>query len=216
MKQFKEFKHYAGFKMMHPETADTEPMMISGLASTFGGNPDRQGDIIMPMAFDKTIENYMGKNPVLLADHMADCTHVIGAVIEMKATQAGLEFTAKISSAADEFTQMCRAKIREGYLKTVSIGGRFYYDGNKIYEVDLYELSVIPIPANADALFEKKSLAQTICETMTTTETAENTANQAASINARVKDVASGLLRSGKNLSPSLVKSLEQIILKGA
>ena len=216
MKQFKEFKHYAGFKMMNPEMKGAGPVKISGIASTFSDNPDRQGDVIMPTAFDKTIENFMRKNPMLLADHMADCMHVIGAVIEMKATKVGLEFTAEISSATDEFTKMCRTKIREGYLRTASIGGRFYYDGNKIYEVDLYELSVIPIPANADALFEKKSLAQTICETMITTETAENTANQAASINARVKDVASGLLRSGKDLSPSLVKNLEQIILKGA
>ena len=150
--QKQKFSFYQDFKA---EQAGDD-IYIRGYASTFGKKPDRQGDIIEKTAYNDTVDEYM-RNPVLLADHTNATTHVIGKVTKLSVTSAGLEIEAVLSKAADEFMQSIRTKISEGLLRAFSVGGMFFYDGNVIKQIKLYEISVVPVPANSDALFEKKS-----------------------------------------------------------
>ena len=133
---------------------------IEGFANT--ADKDRVGDVVLPSAFSKTMDEYMD-NPVLLYQH--DWDKVIGHVVDYKivdddnATKRGLWVKAVISSAKD--VDDVRTKIREGSLKTFSIGYNELdadYDNdsdtNIVKELELLEISVVTIPANPFSKFE--------------------------------------------------------------
>jgi hypothetical protein len=133
---------------------------IEGFANT--ADKDRVGDVVLPSAFSKTMDEYMD-NPVLLYQH--DWDKVIGHVVEFKIvddeneTKQGLWVKAVISSAKD--VDDVRTKIREGSLKTFSIGYNELdadYDNdtdtNIVKELELLEISVVTIPANPFSKFE--------------------------------------------------------------
>lgn len=134
-------------------------LTIEGMANT--SDLDRVGDIVLPSAFEKNLPQYLD-NPVLLSQHNWD--DVIGRVVEAnivedtEATSGGLWIKAEISNAPD--TESVRTKIREGSLKTFSIGYNEVdatYDRVKdcyiVKEVELLEISVVTIPANPNARF---------------------------------------------------------------
>jgi phage head maturation protease len=65
-----------------------------------------------------------------------------------------------LSNSPAEDMKHVRALVAEGHLRTLSMGGRFYYrnDGRGIFKVELYEGSLTPIPANPDATFSTRAL----------------------------------------------------------
>ena len=210
-----KFNLYANFKAA--ASAD-DTLEVSGLASTFGGNPDRQGDIISPKAFDTTISDYMAKNPILLCDHESKCCSAIGTVLRADITAKGLEIIARISNAMDDYTQSIRTKIQEGILRTFSIGGWFYYDGNLIKQVDLFEISIVPVPANADATFAMKSFDTLVNEfnlKLKADDSQMPPKRDDRSMQSKVQDMAKSLLDQCDNgavvLKPALVAGLKKI-----
>jgi len=132
---------------------DQEELIISGYASTV--EKDRMGDVIKADAWKQAgaLDNYL-KNPVVLAYH--DMNRPIGRTIEHTADNKGLRITAKISKAAGDIAQL----IKDGILSTFSIGfivkDADYDQKTDIFvikEVELLEVSVVTIPANAGATF---------------------------------------------------------------
>lgn len=128
-------------------------LFIEGYANTI--DKDRVGDVVLPEAFTKTLPTYMD-NPVLLFQH--DWDKVIGTVTSAEVTDKGLYIRAKVSSAKD--VEDVRTKILEGGLRTFSIGYNevdAVFDErtktNVIKELELLEISVVTIPANANAKF---------------------------------------------------------------
>lgn len=132
---------------------------IEGFANT--SNKDRVDDIILPKAFVDTLKEYM-ENPILLFQH--DWDKVIGKVIEAKviddenAEIKGLWVKAVISGAKD--VEDVRTKIKEGSLKTFSIGYNELeadwdksLEANVVSKVELLEISVVSIPCNPFAKF---------------------------------------------------------------
>lgn len=127
---------------------------ISGFAST--STQDRQGDII-PMSTwqdPDALKNYM-KNPIVLAYH--DHEEPIGKVLSLEIRETGVYVTARIYKAANEEVY---AMVQAGVLKTFSIGFRLKdldYDEELqawiLTKIEMYELSVVSVPANQDALF---------------------------------------------------------------
>jgi HK97 family phage prohead protease len=128
-------------------------LYIEGYANTI--DKDRVGDVVLPTAFEKSLPNYL-KNPVLLYQHSWD--NVIGKVIDAKVTDNGLWVKAYVSSSKD--CEDIRTKIKEGILKTFSIG----YDEkeaerdeltktNYVKDIELLEISIVSIPANPNAIF---------------------------------------------------------------
>jgi HK97 family phage prohead protease/HK97 family phage major capsid protein len=128
-------------------------LTITGLAST--NDEDRSGDIIASDAWNKkeALANYL-KNPIILAFH--DMARPIGKTVEHKIQDNGLVITAKISKAAGDIIDL----IKEGILSAFSVGFMIKdadFDPKSgifmIKELELFEVSVVSVPANQNALF---------------------------------------------------------------
>ena len=104
-------------------------------------------------AFRQTIKEFK-KTPVMLIDHENSVRNIAGSYSEIREDEKGLFVQGDISNAPELNT--VRALVAEGHLKTLSIGGMFYYedDGKAISKVDLMEVSLVAIPMNPDARFE--------------------------------------------------------------
>ena len=148
----KVFNITSVFKAAEENVSSTDQSItITGLAST--DCIDRAGDIILKTAWMAGIDNYR-KNPIILFNHCYD--EPIGKAIDIRVTDAGLQITAKISTAAEEVYQL----IKEGILTTFSVGFTIKdadynkaTDGLIIKAVELYEISVVSVPCNQDATF---------------------------------------------------------------
>jgi HK97 family phage prohead protease len=141
------------FSILEIKSVDEEKRIIRGVATT--PTVDRVGDIIDPLGvkFD---------NPLpLLWQHEHD--KPIGSVKFDKPTKAGISFEAEIASTDEPGTLKDRLdeawqSIKMGLVRAVSIGFRaieyaFMDSGGVRYvETEVYELSAVTIPANADAL----------------------------------------------------------------
>lgn len=130
--------------------ADEEKgIYIEGYASTT--TKDRDGEII-PTGSIKYAD-YL-KNPILLYQHKHD--EPIGRIEEIEQKENGLWIKAYVSSTAEKAITL----IKEGILKTFSIGFQVLdYEFNELMDAwilkenDLYEVSIVSIPSNKDAIF---------------------------------------------------------------
>lgn len=138
---------------------DYADVMIAGYGSTFAHvtAKDRDGDTVMPGAFTETIREFK-RNPVMLIDHKNSVENIAGSYTEVVQDDVGLRVVGKVSNAPELRT--IRFLIMEGHLKTLSMGGVFLYgpDGHTIEKVYLFEISLVAIPANPDAIFQARSL----------------------------------------------------------
>ena len=132
---------------------DDGGVKIRGLAST--NALDRQGDTINHDAWIKKggLNNYQ-QNPIILFNH--DYNKPIGRATSMEVTNEGLELGAKISKSAGEIKDL----IKDGVLGAFSVGFRVKdadyneeTDGLKIKDAELFEVSVVSVPANQTAMF---------------------------------------------------------------
>lgn len=157
---------------------DYRDVVIEGYASTFVGTTarDRGGDYIQPGAFDGTIAEFM-KNPVILTNHYNEVHHLAGSWTKVGVNQRGLAVQGAISNAPDVIGT--RFKLVEGHLKGLSIGGIWYYnndDHRGIEEADLFEISLVAVPMNPDALAFTRSLKLEDCKAAFTRFWKSNTA----------------------------------------
>jgi HK97 family phage prohead protease len=140
---------------------DYQNVGIAGYLSTFKGTTesDRQGDYVDEGAFRETIPKFM-LNPVLLSDHRNSVGNLAGNFTSLREDKKGLRVEAMLSNSPDNIG--VRFKVAEGMLKTMSMGGVFHYkeDGRGIFKVDLWEGSLVPIPANPDARFNVRALTE--------------------------------------------------------
>lgn len=136
--------------------------IVRGMATTPG--VDRMGDIVDPMgvAYDKEL-------PFLWQHRHSE---PIGWVKFGKPTKDGIPFEAEVAVCEDEgelkaFLDKCWHSIQLGLVKAVSIGFRALkwawigdYDGIEYQEIEVYELSAVTIPANAEAVITEVSGAK--------------------------------------------------------
>ena len=137
-------------KIVQTKDASGEAI-IEGYANT--KSKDRVGDVVLPVSFEKTLPIYM-TNPVMLENH--DWDKPAGFIIEAKTDENGLWVRARISDARPDLKTMCA----EGTLRTFSIGYNEVladYDTETktkiIQELELLEISIVTVPANAEAIF---------------------------------------------------------------
>lgn len=128
-------------------------IVIEGMAST--DSVDRVGDVVSAQAWTKSdgLANYK-KNPIILFNHQY--AKPIGKAIEVKTNSQGLFIKARISKASGDVGEL----IKDGVLGAFSVGMRVKdaeyvssTDGFLIKDVELFEVSVVSIPANQDAVF---------------------------------------------------------------
>jgi HK97 family phage prohead protease len=144
------------WKATGPDTGEVE-----GFASVFG-NVDETGDVVMPGAFRKTIEDWRrASQPMpLIADHDLSTDGVIGSITHLSEEPRGLRFKARFSRS--EKAQRIRQDIIDGHLRGTSftyeaksarpgkgqtIGGKAV--GRFLDALRLFEITVTPFPMNA-------------------------------------------------------------------
>ena len=133
-------------------TEEDGSVKIRGMASTT--DFDRAGDSISADAWTKGGLNNFEKNPIILFNHNYD--RPIGRATSVKATENGLELTAKISRAAKDVVDL----VKDGVLGAFSVGFRVKdadyveeTDGIRIKDAELFEVSVVSVPCNQAATF---------------------------------------------------------------
>jgi HK97 family phage prohead protease len=156
------FKFHAGIKQA--EEDDGGRRIISGFANT--RNLDRVNEVVDPNAFRGTLKQWM-KNPVILADHWPSVQNVIGRGVEAKIDDKGFFLKAEIAKgtqlADDTWTliqqKMLRAFsigyriLKDEFVDAADAGKDFAGKVRKILKLELYEVSVVAIPANRESLF---------------------------------------------------------------
>lgn len=147
------------YSFLEVKSVNDESRVISGWAST--PDVDRQGDIVEPLGVKY-------KNPlVLLWQH--DHEKPIGTVDFGKPTEKGVPFTATIATVNEPGTLKDRVdeawqSVKAGLIRAVSIGFRSLDSepikgtyGVRYKSSEVYELSLVSVPAQAGAVFSVKS-----------------------------------------------------------
>lgn len=148
--------------------ASTEPTIedggiVKGYASTFDRDPDAYGDVVAPGAFKNTLARWaeIGKPiPLLYGHSVEDPKYNIGAVTEAREDERGLYIEARFD-AENETAQQVRKLVREGRLYQFSFAYEVLNaapveleDGrkaNELRELNIFEVSLVQIPANQHA-----------------------------------------------------------------
>lgn len=143
------------------KVTDYQDVRIKGYLSTFG-NFDRDGEFVEPGAFIETIQKFTKSPLVMLSDHRNTTANVVGSFDTIREDTKGLYVEGQLSNAQTQEMIGLRAKVAEGHIRTLSMGGRFYYRDDKraIFKVDLFEGSIVSIPANPLAIFSTRSLTE--------------------------------------------------------
>lgn len=152
--------------------------IVEGYAATFDREPDCYGDVIAKGAFARTLDEWRAKSegglaiPLLYGHNTDDPMHNIGKVTEAHEDEKGLFVHAEFD-ADNPNAQYARKLAAEGRLYQFSFayaikgaGMTTLDDGVDAYELrdlDLYEVSLVQIPANQHAVVTSiKSEPQTI------------------------------------------------------
>lgn len=163
------------YSLLTVKSVDEDKRVIRGIATT--PTPDRVGDIVEPMgvAF---------KNPMPLL-HQHNHRAPVGTVTFDKPTDKGITFEARLPIIVSDDTGDLKsrvdtawAEVKLGLVRGVSIGFRakeysFMDDGGiRFTQSEVLELSLVTVPANADAVIQTiKSIdAPLLAETGKTAE----------------------------------------------
>lgn len=141
------------YSLFEVRALDAERRVFRGVATTPAA--DRMGDTIDPIGA-------RFKNPLPLL-HQHDHRLPIGLVKFDKPTKQGIEFEAEIPNIEEPGPLKDRidtawGEIKHGLVRAVSIGFRSlkhaYRDdgGIDFQEIEIYELSSVTVPANAEAI----------------------------------------------------------------
>jgi len=122
--------------------------------------PDRGNDSVDPMGGDFTA---FLANPVVMYGHnYGDLP--IGRVERVRQSKEGCDADVRFASEIDAFPATVERYVAAGFLKTCSIGFRSLESERtaegvyKITKWEMLELSIVPIPMNADALVKAKGV----------------------------------------------------------
>lgn len=117
---------------------------------------DRGGDLVLPTAFEKSMKQFM-KNPLVFYNH--DWDTPIGLVTSWKISD-GLEVEVELATG-DEDADKAWNRAQKGLLRSFSIGfmaKEADWDDEKgiriIKDLELFEVSLVTIPMNAESMFE--------------------------------------------------------------
>lgn len=144
---------------------DVEKRQIRFLAST--PDVDRDGEKILPTAFEKSIPGFM-KNPIFLPSHKNRLDNgeppVIGVIVSAW-VDAKIGLWTVVKFAVTELAEKWWVLYRDGFMKAVSVSFlpiKSHYEvieGKQILtfdEVEWLELSACTIPSNRGALVRSK------------------------------------------------------------
>jgi hypothetical protein len=144
--------------------------IVKGYASTFDRDPDAYGDVVARGAFAKSLERWKQLNeegkyiPLLWGHDTNDPTSNIGRVVDAVEDDRGLLIKAEFD-ADNEKAQYVRKLVKEGRVYQFSFafdvrdwGQIELEDGrkaNELRDLELFEVSLVQIPANQHATVEE-------------------------------------------------------------
>lgn len=138
-------------------TATTDVGEFTAIAAAY--SIDRSGDRIIPGAFAKTIAQWQGsgKRVPLHWNHKGDAHNIIGSLdpSSMAEVDAGLQVSGQLDLKDSETAREAWRSMKGGSM-SLSFGylatrGKTAADGvNDLLELDLFEVSIVPAPANPD------------------------------------------------------------------
>jgi len=144
---------------------NTSAHTVEGWASV--KEVDRSGYLMLPTAFEKWLDRYKA-NPVMCWCHSLNMPPPIGRIISIEIVDGGLKFVAKFAST--KFAQEIFTLFKEKVLRAFSVqfiphASRDPSEEEKAQfgdtllrvgeEVELLEISPVPVPAVASALTSK-------------------------------------------------------------
>ena len=133
------------------EKIDDNGLITGAVAST--GSMDRDGEILEPKGW--VLDNFK-KAPRLLWAHDAHQLP-IGKVVRIELGNTGLEFDAEFAEKENEFAKKVADLFRGGFLNTFSVGFRpLERKDNTFLKQELLEISVVNVPANAEAMASRE------------------------------------------------------------
>lgn len=150
-------------------TGDGEGVVV-GYASTWTRTPDAYGDVVAKGAFSRTLAEWRESGrpiPVLWHHDMEDPFAFIGRVIEAVEDEHGLKTVMQLDLENDHAKQVYRL-LSQGLVSQMSFAfdildsGHIELDGvraRELRDVNLYEVSVVPIGANQDTSIEEVKAA---------------------------------------------------------
>lgn len=211
--EIREVKGYIktpSLEVQNFKIADKKERIIEGFFTTT--DLDRGGDISLTSAFEKTITEYM-KNPILTYMHSLD--KVMGKVLEYNVVaDRGVWIKAQVAKDVKWIDEEVWPLIDQGIIKGFSYGyttkdeEKGLKEGkevNYLKEVELFEIAIVTLPMNANALFNISSTgavkSMTIIEekTITTPESKQNKKEEELSVE-KIEE----LLQSVKTLSDAV------------
>ena len=144
--------------------------IVKGYASTFDREPDSYGDVVAPGAFSKSLERWKALNadgkyiPLLWGHDTEDPKSNIGRVVDAIEDDRGLLVTAEFD-AENEKAQYVRKLVQEGRVYQFSFAFEIHdqatvelengVKANELRELELFEVSLVQIPANQHATVEE-------------------------------------------------------------
>ena len=151
------------------KSVDLEEGVVSGYASVFG-NVDSYGDIVVKGAFSRFLAEAKVKGkviPVFYGHNMEDPKANIGRVLELREDEHGLWFKAQLDLSGDTYGRLVYSQLKDGRLDSLSFGfsvidARNTSNGYELRDLELYEISVVPIPANSEALITEVKAGRAI------------------------------------------------------
>ena len=143
------------YSLLEVKAFDDDAREITGMATT--PEPDRMGDIVEPLG-----AKFAAELP-LLWQHRHDSP--VGTVKFGKPTKSGIPFVARVAKiesagALKDQVDMAWDAVKAKLVRGVSIGFRaleysFMDNGGiRFTEIEVYELSLVTIPANASATIQ--------------------------------------------------------------
>lgn len=139
---------------------DEVAKVISGIVGSTGAI-DRQGESLNPSGWQT--DNYLN-NPVVLYGHDYKVNRPVGKTLRVYIEENQLRFDVQFNETT--LGQEVFSLMKDGYLNAVSVGFiplEFGNDGEYTYQkMELLELSVVPVPANPEALTYLKAHAPTV------------------------------------------------------
>lgn len=145
--------------------AEGDDWLVEGYAATFD-NVDRGDDVIRPGAFTETLKS--GPKVRLLVAH--DASKVLGVPRKLKEDKDGLFGSFKISKT--QLGEETHQLLLDGALDSFSIGYRAKEWGfieenvRELKKIELFEVSVVAIPMNPEAVVTRVKEYTTIAEQM--------------------------------------------------
>lgn len=151
------------------KSSDLEEGVISGYASVFG-NVDSYGDIVVEGAFSGFLKRAAESGkviPIFYGHNMEDPKANIGATIELREDVRGLFFRARLDLSGDTYGRVVYEQLKDGRLDSLSFGysvldAKMTNAGCELRELELYEISVVPVPANREAMITEVKAGRAI------------------------------------------------------